>query len=128
MLSNVKSKILLGNLLDSLTLHFKDSHNERSKMWAYAILLHINPEKAKDFAQSQSSPLFKMLLNSSTPQIDQFATRDKIPVSDREKLKKIKIVGTSLIKSIETISPIDYIFGSIEDEDFEAISSRHYDD
>lgn len=128
MLSNVKDKTLSKELLDSLILHFKDSHNERSKMWAYAILLHISTEKAKVFAQSQSSPLFRMLLNSSTPQIDQFSTRDRIPTKDREKLKNITVVGTSLIKSIETISPIDYIFGSIPDKDFEAISSSHYDD
>ncbi len=127
-LSNVKSETIRRRLLNNLNDRFISSHNEGNKLWTYAVLLHLDTSKANSFANAQNTALFKMMSNTSNPQIDQFISRDPIPAIDKQTLTPLAIVGTSLIRSISTISLIDYIFSEIDEVEFDDASKNFYGD
>ena len=111
-------------LFDNLIGHTGAGANVARKLWTFAILLNHDSERARQYADDQTSPLFKIASDPSIRQISVFETRDSLPSGELEKLDDFILINFDLFGRI---NGREDIFTIMEDELYEGMSSAHYD-
>lgn len=90
----------LAKKLINIILKYNSKSDDLVGLWVYIICKGYDESKSKEVLASKNSPIFMMIKNSSSKNIEFFNSRDEINKSDLNELKKFSLIVNEKLEEI----------------------------